>query len=100
MLGRPWTQKRFFHGGNTGSNPVGDATHVNGLWNSSCASVPVVSRQQGRSGGIAIHKIGQEMTAHPWPEGDPCKLAPAVSTCAAKIAEPVVSRVVGFAIRL
>src|SRR5262249_49630926 len=34
----------LFHGGNTGSNPVGDAIYINGLRHRAETSVPLVSR--------------------------------------------------------
>ena len=36
--------KRFFHGGDTGSNPVGDASFVSELGRAPETSVPLVSR--------------------------------------------------------
>jgi hypothetical protein len=45
--GRLWNPMSLFlpsHGGNTGSNPVGDANKINGLWDKAETSVPIVSQ--------------------------------------------------------
>src|SRR5215831_7442585 len=45
-----------FHGGNTGSIPVGRASEIRDLANRTFVRVPVVSWQQGRKGALLICK--------------------------------------------
>src|SRR5215472_1524140 len=46
------TKSPSSHGGNTGSNPVGDTNNSNHLVRSSAFCVPVVSRRRGSLGAI------------------------------------------------
>jgi hypothetical protein len=78
IAGRRWILKRFSHGGNTGSNPVGDANKINGLGDKAETSVPFVSRlahfrlalHQPKIGSVQPHGL-----AMPGALVGPCPLA-------------------------